>query len=105
MSYQAYRDRVYSGLSKYHGTPVGLEKPRRRPTSGRQPRRTSLAKKKDNMDNSAGNEAKSQNQRTRLKKSKVPLYKDPLASTKLEMIKNIRAERENKKTEAITRAK
>lgn len=101
----AYRDRVYSGLSKYHGTPVGLENPRRRPTSGRQPIRTSPTKKKDNMDNSSGNEAKSQNQRTRLKKSMVPLYKDPLANTKLEMIKNIRAERENKKTEAITRAK
>ncbi|XP_028078201.1 uncharacterized protein LOC114280066 [Camellia sinensis] len=38
----------------------------------------------------------------------MPLFKDPLASSKLEMIKNIRAERaaaENKKTEAIERAK
>lgn len=49
----------------------------------------------------------SQKRRTRLR-SNMPLFKDPLASSKLEMIKNIRAERaaaENKKTEAIERAK
>lgn len=38
----------------------------------------------------------------------MPLYKDPLASFKLEMIENTRTQRaaaENKKTEAIARAK
>lgn len=38
----------------------------------------------------------------------MPKYEDPLASSKLEMIKNIRARRaaaENEKNEAITRAK
>ncbi|KAK9290181.1 hypothetical protein L1049_008347 [Liquidambar formosana] len=55
---------------------------------------------------SAGSETKSQT--PQLNRSKEPLYKDPLASSKLEMIKNIRAQRaaaETKKTEAIERAK
>ncbi|KAF5936580.1 hypothetical protein HYC85_024086 [Camellia sinensis] len=86
----AYRDRVCTALYKYHGTPVGAERKRkRRPSSERQPRTQNPTKKKANdTDNSTGN--------------------DPLASSKLEMIKNIRAERaaaENKKTEAIERAK
>lgn len=42
------------------------------------------------------------------RRSKTPSYKDPLASSKLEMIKNIRAQRtatETKKNEAIERAR
>ncbi|KAK3025128.1 hypothetical protein RJ639_043910 [Escallonia herrerae] len=99
-----YRDRVYSGLTKYHGTPVGLGiKPRRKPVGDRQPKKTSPTKKKStDMDNSA------ETKRPRLKRSSLPPYKDPLASSKLEMIKTIRAQRaaaENNKSEAITRAK
>jgi hypothetical protein len=42
------------------------------------------------------------------RRSRTPSYKDPLASSKLEMIKNIRAQRiatETKKNEAIERAR
>lgn len=106
----AYRDRVCTALYKYHGTPVGAErKPKRRPRSSeRQPRTQNPTKKKANdTDNSTGNVTENQKRRTRLR-SNMPLFKDPLASSKLEMIKNIRAERaaaETKKTEAIERAK
>uniref|UniRef100_A0A5B7ADN6 Nuclease associated modular domain-containing protein n=1 Tax=Davidia involucrata TaxID=16924 RepID=A0A5B7ADN6_DAVIN len=105
-----YRDRVYSALSKYHGTLVGAErKPRRKPSGERQPLKRIPAKKKPiDADSSAGNETKSQSQRSRLRRSNMALYKDPLASSKLEMIKNIKAQRvaaETKKTEAVERAK
>lgn len=102
LAHQAYRDRVYSGLSKYHGTPIGADNPRRRPKRTS----TSIAKKKNNVkDNPVGNTRTSSTQQTRKKRSNVPIYKDPLASSKLQMIKNIRADRENKKAEAMTRAK
>ncbi|CAL5382903.1 unnamed protein product [Camellia sinensis] len=105
----AYRDRVCTALYKYHGTPVGAERKRkRRPSSERQPRTQNPTKKKANdTDNSTGNVTESQKRRTRLR-CNMPLFKDPLASSKLEMIKNITAERaaaENEKTEAIERAK
>ncbi|KAK2969994.1 hypothetical protein RJ640_008334 [Escallonia rubra] len=99
-----YRDRVYSGLTKYHGTPVGLGiKPKRTPVGDRQPKKTSPTKMK-----STDTENLAETKRPRLKRSSLPPYKDPLASSKLEMIKNIRAQRaaaENNKSEAITRAK
>ncbi|KAL8098781.1 hypothetical protein AgCh_031485 [Apium graveolens] len=98
----AYRDRVYSGLSKYHGTPIGADNPRRRPKRTS----TSIPKKTNNVTvNPAGNTRKSPSRQTRMKKSNAPIYKDPQASSKLQMIKNIRADRENKKAEAMTRAK
>ncbi|GMP29449.1 hypothetical protein CsSME_00004550 [Camellia sinensis var. sinensis] len=105
----AYRDRVCTAIYKCHGTPVGAERKRkRRPSSERQPRTQNPTKKKANdTDNSTGNVTESQKRRTRLR-SIMPLFKDPLASSKLEMIKNIRAERaaaENNKIEAIERAK
>ncbi|GMP43251.1 hypothetical protein CsSME_00012685 [Camellia sinensis var. sinensis] len=105
----AYRDRVCTALYKYHGTPVGAERKRkRRPSSERQPRTQNPTKKKANdTDNSTGNVTESQKRRTSLR-CNMPLFKDPLASSKLEMIKNITAERaaaENEKTEAIERAK
>lgn len=53
-------------------------------------------------------ENKSEILRISLKRNNTPLYKDPLASSKLEMLKNIRAQRaaaENKKIEAVARAK
>lgn len=45
---------------------------------------------------------------SRRKRNATPSYKDPLASSKLEMIRKIRAERaamENKRKEATERAK
>ncbi|WOG99080.1 hypothetical protein DCAR_0518428 [Daucus carota subsp. sativus] len=99
-----YRDRVYTGLSKYHGTPIGADNPRRR--HKRTSSNTNTSKKKKNVaDISARNTTKSTTQKAIKKRSKMPIYTDPLASSKLEMIKNIRADRENKKAEAITRAK
>lgn len=105
----AYRERVCSALAKYHGIPEGApRKPRRRPSGDTQSTRSPVNKTTSHILDSAGSETKSQNQKTRLKKSNSPMYKDPLANSKLEMIKNIRAQRaaaETKKTEAIERAR
>ncbi|XP_075520364.1 uncharacterized protein LOC142553764 isoform X2 [Primulina tabacum] len=101
-----YRYRVCYGLAKYHGTPEGVERnPRKKPSIDGQTRKTSTRKKIES-DDLAKHETK--NQIIRLKKSNTPLYKDPLASSKLEMLKNIREQRDaaiNKKSEAISRAK
>ncbi|KAL3825049.1 hypothetical protein ACJIZ3_021078 [Penstemon smallii] len=102
-----YRGRVCSALAKFHGIPESIErKPRRKPSVDGETRKS--PKKKNEADIIAKHEYKDQIQQIRLKKRKTPLYKDPLASSKLEMIKNIRAQRAtptNKKTEAITRAR
>ncbi|KAG8388450.1 hypothetical protein BUALT_Bualt02G0127100 [Buddleja alternifolia] len=99
-----YRNRVWSGLAKFHGISERVErKPKRKPCADGQTKKRS-AKKKDEIDNLTNHEI----QRVRLKRSKAPLYKDPFASSKLEMLKNIRAQRAapmNQKSEAITRAK
>ncbi|KAG6425778.1 hypothetical protein SASPL_109982 [Salvia splendens] len=104
-----YRTRVYSGLAKYHGKPEGKEwKPKRKPAGDRQAQSRGR-KDKDENDDTAGRRTKNLNQPIRAKRRKAPSYKDPLASTKLEMLKNIRAKRaaavNNPKTEAITNAK
>ncbi|KAI3426636.1 uncharacterized protein J3R85_009837 [Psidium guajava] len=107
-----YRERVCSGLAKYYGTPVGVErKPRKRPadTSSTRPNKRSPSQRKSSaMDNTPRQDPQSQIQKLRLKRRKTPLFKDPLASSKLEMIKSIRARRvaqETNKTEAIERAR
>lgn len=104
-----YRDRVCSALSKYHGVPVGAgRKPRSRPSRDTQTRTRRPAKKKSSdAYHSAAKATKSQTPRPR-KRSNAPMYKDPLANSKLEMIKNIRAQRvaaDTKKAEAIERAR
>ncbi|XAR49823.1 hypothetical protein NMG60_11003976 [Bertholletia excelsa] len=105
----AYREKVCSALTKYHGTRIGAErKPRRRPSGERPPRTEASAKNKAKDTDSSGNVNKSQKYHTRLRRRNMPVYKDPLASSKLEMIKNIRAQRassEIKKNEAIEQAK
>ncbi|KAJ6308686.1 hypothetical protein OIU76_018299 [Salix suchowensis] len=97
-----YRERVYSGISKYHGTTVGAERnPRRRPSGGSQSARQDSTRRRTNDTEKGVTRSPIQQFRRR---SKTPSYKDPLAHTKLEMIKNIRAERtatETKKNEAI----
>ncbi|KAG8380225.1 hypothetical protein BUALT_Bualt07G0171200 [Buddleja alternifolia] len=102
-----YRDRVCSGLAKFHGITERVErKPRRKPSGDGQTRKR-RPKKKDEKNDLAKGDTKSQIQRTRTKR-RTPLYKDPLASSKLEMLKNIRAQRAaaiNQKSEAINRAK
>ncbi|XP_041000749.1 uncharacterized protein LOC121246622 [Juglans microcarpa x Juglans regia] len=105
-----YRDRVCSGLAKYHGIPPGTERrSRTRPSGGtRMSRRDPTKKRAGEIKNSSMGETKIQKQRLRLRRNSAPSYKDPLASSKLEMIKNIRAERavaETKKTEAVERAR
>ncbi|XP_060206044.1 uncharacterized protein LOC132633562 isoform X1 [Lycium barbarum] len=105
-----YRTRVRTALNKYHGIPEGVERrPRKKPVSDGQTRKRSPPKKKANeMDNLVKSEPKSQVQRVRLRRKNTPVYKDPLASSKLEMLKNIRAQRvgiDQKKIEAVTRAK
>lgn len=105
--YQEYRDRVCSALAKYHGTTVGAERRQRRKASGGTPLRTKPEKKKFAKSNSIGDEAKSIKKEVS-KQKRTPSYKDPMASSKLEMIKKIRAQREEmeiKKREATERAK
>ncbi|KAJ4717709.1 Muscle M-line assembly protein unc-89, putative isoform 2 [Melia azedarach] len=103
-----YRERVCAGLSKFHGSPVGAErKPKRKPSGIAQSTKRMSTKKKD-TDSPPRSEPKSRIEKFKLRRSNTPLYKDPSASSKLEMIKNIRAQRaaaESKKTEAIERAR
>lgn len=106
---QEYRERVCSALAKYHGSEVRAErKPRRRPSDGTQPTKKKPAKKRD-IDTSAHVKNDSKTRKPiLLKKSKSPAYKDPLVNSKLEMIKNIRAQRasaETTQTHAIERAR
>ncbi|KAL3528533.1 hypothetical protein ACH5RR_007855 [Cinchona calisaya] len=99
-----YRNRVFSGLAKYHGITKCVE---RKPSGDGQTRKTSPSNRKIVSDDSVKPEPRSQIQRVGLKSTVAP-YKDPLVSAKLEMLKNIRAQRaaaESKKTEAIARAK
>ncbi|KAM5579705.1 hypothetical protein ABKV19_009470 [Rosa sericea] len=103
-----YRDRVCSALSKYYDASYGAErKPRKRsPSNTESPRRSPTKKKVSEEKKISKNEIKLQ--KLKLRRSKGPMYKDPLASSKMEMIKNIRAQRaatETKKTEAIERAR
>lgn len=96
-------------MAKYHGTEAGAErKPRRRPSDGIQSTRRSPIKEKA-TDTSIF--VKTDDRiliQKQLKRSKSPVYKDPLVSSKLEMIKNIRVQRaaaETKQIEAIERAR
>jgi hypothetical protein len=104
----AYRERVYSGLSKYHCSTDGVPKPIRKISDADKENRKRSAAKKKSVASSVVETDLNIAQRPKLKKSKMPLYKDPLASSKLEMIKNIRASRtaaENEKSEAVHRAR
>uniref|UniRef100_A0A2P2ILX3 Uncharacterized protein MANES_04G151600 n=2 Tax=Rhizophora mucronata TaxID=61149 RepID=A0A2P2ILX3_RHIMU len=105
-----YRVRVCSSIAKYHGTPVGAErKLRQKPSNSKQfSRQDGPEEKISARKNSSASDTTSHIPHLRLRRSKTPSYKDPLASSKLEMIKNIRAQRavtETKKTEAIARAR
>ncbi|KAI9070861.1 hypothetical protein K1719_028718 [Acacia pycnantha] len=103
-----YRERVCSAMAKYHGTEVGAERKSRRPSDGtHSTRRNPIKKIFTDTTISLDGESRILH-KMRLKRSKSPVYKDPLASSKLEMIKNIRVQRavtETKQTEAIERAR
>lgn len=104
-----YRDRVCSALAKYHGTPTGVNRrPRRKRSESTDTTRTSQKKEKSDVNSSFAGGSRIESQRLKLRKSKAPRFKDPLASSKLEMIKSIRAQRaiaETQKMEAIERAR
>ncbi|XP_038899557.1 uncharacterized protein LOC120086822 [Benincasa hispida] len=104
-----YRDRVCSALAKYHGTPIGVNRrPRRKRSESTDTMRTSQKKEKSDVNSSFAGGSRIENQRLKLRKIKAPRFKDPLASSKLEMIKSIRAQRaiaETQKTEAVEQAR
>ncbi|WZY96771.1 hypothetical protein YC2023_069100 [Brassica napus] len=99
----AYRERVCSGLAKYHGIPEGAERRRRRPSGNAEPRKKTPPTKTTRV-----SETVRKVQVVKVRKRRTPVYKDPLASSKLEMIKSIRAKRvaeESKKMDAVQRAR
>ncbi|GMI91709.1 hypothetical protein like AT1G53800 [Hibiscus trionum] len=104
-----YRERVCSALAKYHGISEGaLRKPKRKPTTCTQSKQSPSKKKANETSYSSTSETITPIERLRLRRKNKPLYKDPMASSKLEMLKNIRAQRateELKKTEAVERAR
>lgn len=105
--YQDYRERVTSALAKYHATE---RKPRTRPPrDGAQPTKKKKPITKRDSDASIFIKSASKIVKPiRLRKSKSPAYKDPLVNSKLEMIKNIRAQRasaETRQTQAIQQAR
>ncbi|KAF8029231.1 hypothetical protein BT93_E1790 [Corymbia citriodora subsp. variegata] len=105
-----YRNKVYSGMVKYYGAPVRAQrKPRRRKIDTLEPRKMDSAEKRpDDTENASTSDTRVRLQQLRSRRSKMPLYKDPLVSSKLEMIKNIRAERaamDTKAIEAVERAR
>lgn len=106
---QDYRGRVCSGLAKYHGTPVGAERrPRRKPAGEGRLAEPKVAKKRATEPKDA-EEAKSAKMLIQKKrKSNAPSYRDPMARSKLEMIRKIREQRatmEEKKRDATERAR
>ncbi|XP_072982149.1 uncharacterized protein [Typha latifolia] len=103
-----YRERVCTALAKYHGTPVGAEKRRRRPANEASVKRETVRRKPVQPIGIADETKSTKDITSRRKKNVTPSYKDPMSSTKLEMIKKIRAQRatiESKKREATERAK
>lgn len=107
---QDYRERVRCGLAKHHATPVGVVRNPREKRSGVAPsRRRSTQKKKDSdVGDAVGSDTVSPLEKLRLRRNDKPKYKDPLLTSKLEMIKSIRAQRvtaESTKTEAVERAR
>ncbi|XP_031401813.1 uncharacterized protein LOC116211520 isoform X2 [Punica granatum] len=101
-----YRERVCSGMAKHHGTAVGSErKPRRRPVGIIKSTRQNLKKKTNETENASSTD---NIKRSTVQRSNKPLYEDPLASSKLEMIKNIRSQRkaaDSEIAEAVERAR
>ncbi|XP_021757670.1 uncharacterized protein LOC110722692 [Chenopodium quinoa] len=103
-----YRSRVTSGLAKYHNIPEGAERKVRRKSSDESQSPSTPKKKLSGAESSATAESKVKIQKPKLKKRAAPKFKDPLANSKLEMLKNIRAQRmasEAKKNEALEQAK
>ncbi|XP_022720807.1 uncharacterized protein LOC111278446 [Durio zibethinus] len=80
----------------------------RKPTPGTQSKQIPSKMKSSDINYSSTSETIIPIERLRLQRRNKPLYRDPMASSKLEMLKNIRAKRvgeESKKTEAVERAR
>ncbi|CAL9146648.1 unnamed protein product [Musa hybrid cultivar] len=102
-----YRARVCSAMAKHHGTAIGAERIRRKP-SGETSVKITMRKKtmKPGIINYEDRSIKKVISKGR--KNSTPLYKDPMVSFKFEIIKKIkeeRAAREAKKQEVTERAK
>lgn len=102
-----YRERVVSALAKYHLS--AEKKPRARPIySAQTPRKKKPIAKKDSDNSILVKSSSKIVQPIKLRKTKSPAYKDPLVNSKLEMIKNIRAQRasvDTRQTQAIQQAR
>lgn len=96
-------------MAKYHGSTDKTErKPRRKPIDGTESPRRSAIKKKSTETSGFDKSNERVLTQKQLRRRKSPVYKDPLASFKFDMITNIRAQRaaaETKQTEAIERAR
>lgn len=80
-------------MAKYYGTPEGAER-RAQKKPSREGQTANTPKNKANKpERSAINEFKTRAQEPKLKKRTTTKFKDPLACTKLEMLKSIRAQR------------
>ncbi|XP_019455610.1 PREDICTED: uncharacterized protein LOC109356642 isoform X1 [Lupinus angustifolius] len=93
-----YVNKVYSAKGKHHDTERAERKPRRRPIDGAQSiRKNPIVKMNANLN--VKSDTKFLNY-VRLKKSmSSPSFKDPLVSSKLEMLKTIRVQRSAADTE------
>lgn len=103
-----YRGRVCSALAKYHGVPIGVERKRRRPSGEASSVKRERVKRTSNPKGTDDEVKNIKKVASRTKRNATPSYKDPLANSKFEMIRKIRAERaamEIKKKEATERAK
>ncbi|MED6150053.1 hypothetical protein PIB30_118881 [Stylosanthes scabra] len=101
-----YREKVCNAKTKYHGTEGSETKPRRRPSVGAERRKPTL--KNDTNTNICVKSRTKIVKQVLSKKSNLPPYKDPLVSSKLAMIKSIRAQRgvaETKQANAIEQAR
>jgi hypothetical protein len=103
---QEYRERVCSALAKYHSTG---KKPRIRPSYAVQPAKKKKPVRKRDSDTSILVKSASKILKPiQPRQRKSPAYKDPLVNSKLEMIKNIRAQRasvDTRQTQSIQQAR
>ncbi|KAG0448310.1 hypothetical protein HPP92_027909 [Vanilla planifolia] len=104
-----YRKRVLSAMTKYHDTAVRAErKPRTKPARESSPGDKFSEKKQHAQSSQINMESKSINTTCKPRKNSAPSFKDPMAIANLELLKKIKADRdevETKKRETTMRAK
>jgi hypothetical protein len=100
---QDYREHVRTGMIRHHGLTSDSEKKQKKI-----PVRTSSSNRKTHTQSIIDESEIKSIAVHKVKKKDVPTYKDPMVSTKLEMIKKMKDQRlgtERKKKEAAERAK